>query len=59
MILRPNPKRSLGYMVGDICLDKDGIRGAAVFAEMATKLYSEGKTLYEYMMYLESYSALP
>ncbi len=29
-------------MVGDICLDKDGVRGAAVFAEMAIHLFDQG-----------------
>lgn len=38
-------------MVGDVCLDKDGIRGAAVFAEMATALYSQGSTLYDHLQY--------
>ena len=29
-------EESIGYMIGDICWDKDGIRAGAVFAEMAT-----------------------
>jgi len=29
-------EEAIGFMIGDICLDKDGIRGAAVFAEMAS-----------------------
>eukprot|EP00164_Ancoracysta_twista_P004135 GFYU01005555.1.p1 GENE.GFYU01005555.1~~GFYU01005555.1.p1 ORF type:complete len:590 (+),score=200.02 GFYU01005555.1:92-1861(+) len=28
-------EESIGYMFGDTCLDKDGVRAAAVFAEMA------------------------
>ena len=36
----------IGYLIGDISLDKDGVRTAAVFYELAVKLYDEdGKTL--------------
>jgi len=31
-------EEAIGFMVGDVCLDKDGIRGGAVFAEMAVYL---------------------
>ena len=31
-------EEAIGFMVGDICLDKDGVRGAAVWAEMAIYL---------------------
>lgn len=34
----------IGYLVGDISLDKDGVRCAAIFYEMAAELYGEGKT---------------
>ncbi len=33
MILIVN--NNIGYLEGDICLDKDGVRAAAVVAEMA------------------------
>jgi len=32
-------EEAIGFMVGDICLDKDGVRAAAVFAEMAIELH--------------------
>ena len=36
----------IGYLIGDISLDKDGVRTAAVFYELAVKLYDEdGKSL--------------
>jgi len=38
-------EEAIGYMVGDICLDKDGVRGAAVFAEMAVYLHHQGNIL--------------
>ncbi|KAL6077659.1 Phosphoglucomutase [Balamuthia mandrillaris] len=31
-------EEAIGYMVGNLCLDKDGVRAAAVFAEMANFL---------------------
>jgi len=34
----------IGFGVGDISFDKDGLRTAVVFAEMADRLYREGKT---------------
>mmetsp|Transcript_20536 Transcript_20536/g.28815 ORF Transcript_20536/g.28815 Transcript_20536/m.28815 type:complete len:593 (-) Transcript_20536:421-2199(-) len=37
-------EEAIGFMVEDICLDKDGVRGAPVFAEMANYLYSQGLT---------------
>ena len=33
----------IGYLVGDISLDKDGVRTAALFYELAVKLYEEDK----------------
>lgn len=40
-------------MVGDICLDKDGIRGAAVFAELAIYLNKkEGITCNQHLQNL-------
>ena len=34
----------IGYLVGDISLDKDGVRCAAIFYELAAQLHSQGKT---------------
>ena len=38
-------EEAIGYMVGDACWDKDGVRAAAVFAEMASELYAKGTTV--------------
>ena len=38
-------EEAIGNMIGDICFDKDGVRGAAVFAEMALRLYADGSTV--------------
>ncbi len=37
-------EQAIGYMVGSMCPDKDGIRTAAVFAEMAVHLYEHQHT---------------
>lgn len=37
-------EQAIGYMIGNICPDKDGVRTAAVFAEMTNHLYSVQKT---------------
>ncbi|XP_049848681.1 probable phosphoglucomutase-2 [Schistocerca gregaria] len=37
-------EESIGYMVGDVCWDKDGIHAAAVFGEMASYYYDKGST---------------
>jgi phosphomannomutase len=42
-----------GYMVGDVCLDKDGIRAAVVFAEMASHYYSQNITLLQRLKTLQ------
>eukprot|EP01130_Rhizamoeba_saxonica_P014261 TRINITY_DN6216_c0_g1_i1.p1 TRINITY_DN6216_c0_g1~~TRINITY_DN6216_c0_g1_i1.p1 ORF type:complete len:585 (+),score=123.78 TRINITY_DN6216_c0_g1_i1:30-1784(+) len=42
-------EEAIGYMIGDICLDKDGVRGASVFCEMATELYRRGTTLVDHL----------
>ena len=34
----------IGYLVGDISLDKDGVRCAAMFYELAAQLHSQGKS---------------
>jgi phosphomannomutase len=39
-------EQAIGYMVGDICPDKDGIRTAAIFGEMCNHIYNvKGSTL--------------
>lgn len=38
-------EEAIGFMVGDVCRDKDGVRAAAVFAEMAVELYSQRSTV--------------
>jgi phosphomannomutase len=40
-------EEAIGFMVGDTCLDKDGIRAGAVFTEMAIGLFSNKKTCVE------------
>lgn len=42
-------EEAIGNMVGDICFDKDGVRGAAVFAEMALGLYAKGETVQSHL----------
>lgn len=38
-------EEAIGYMIGDACWDKDGVRAAAVFAEMASTYYANGSTV--------------
>lgn len=42
-------EEALGYCVGDIAVDKDGISAACIFAEMAIELAHEGKTVFQHM----------
>lgn len=43
-------EEAIGFMIGDICFDKDGVRAAAVCAEMANYVYGECKcSLYTYL----------
>lgn len=40
-------------MIGDVCLDKDGVRAAAVFAEMANyNSVKYGRNVQEQLNYL-------
>ena len=38
-------EQAIGYMIGDVCPDKDGVRTAAIFAEMCNVLAAENITL--------------
>eukprot|EP01122_Echinamoeba_exundans_P010951 TRINITY_DN420_c0_g1_i1.p1 TRINITY_DN420_c0_g1~~TRINITY_DN420_c0_g1_i1.p1 ORF type:complete len:536 (+),score=130.88 TRINITY_DN420_c0_g1_i1:497-2104(+) len=42
-------EEAIGYMVGDACWDKDGIRAAAVFGEFASWVYAHGKNVSAYL----------
>ena len=42
-------EESLGYMIGDIVTDKDGISAAAAIAQLYAYLKSESKTLKSYL----------
>jgi phosphomannomutase len=43
-------EEAIGFLIGDLCLDKDGIRAGAVFAEMAVQLYEKrGTTFARYL----------
>lgn len=45
-------EEALGYCVGDIVCDKDGVCAAAVFAEMATVLADRGVTVFQHLQKL-------
>jgi phosphomannomutase len=34
-------EEAIGFMIGDICLDKDGVRAAGVFAELTNHVYHQ------------------
>ena len=42
-------EQAIGYMIGDVCPDKDGVRTAAIFAEMANHCYSKNSTLFAHL----------
>lgn len=42
----------IGFLVGDISLDKDGVRCAAIFAEMAYHVYNQFESLVAFMDHL-------
>jgi phosphomannomutase len=46
-------EEAIGYMIGDACWDKDGVRAAAVFAEMASALYARGTTVVQELQRLQ------
>jgi phosphoglucomutase/phosphopentomutase len=42
-------EEALGYSVGDVCVDKDGITAGCVFAELAAELSSRGQDVCTYL----------
>jgi phosphoglucomutase len=38
-------EEAIGFLVGDLCFDKDGVRSAATFAQHALALYEAGSTV--------------
>lgn len=46
-------EEALGYCVGDVVCDKDGVSAAAVFAEMAHVLENRGSSIYEHLETLQ------
>jgi phosphomannomutase len=38
-------EEAIGFLVGDLCFDKDGVRSAATFAEHALALYESGSSV--------------
>ena len=43
-------EEAIGFMIGDVCFDKDGVRAAAVFAELIHHVYNTlGMTLQQYL----------
>lgn len=42
-------EEAIGFCVGDVVVDKDGVSAAAVFAEMACDLAAKGVTVTEHM----------
>jgi phosphoglucomutase len=44
----------IGYLVGDMSLDKDGVRCGAVFNELAAELYGEGKSCMDRLAELDA-----
>ncbi|KAI9291643.1 hypothetical protein K502DRAFT_368271 [Neoconidiobolus thromboides FSU 785] len=45
-------EEAIGYMVGDMVKDKDGISAMVTFVELATRLNNENKSVYSYLMEL-------
>ena len=45
-------EESYGYMVGDFVRDKDAVSACAFFAAMAATAKDEGKSLYDYLLYV-------
>jgi phosphomannomutase len=42
-------EEAIGFMIGDTAFDKDGVRAAAVFSEMAQSLYAADTTIAAYL----------
>jgi phosphomannomutase len=48
-------EEALGYCLGDVVVDKDGVTAAAVFLEMATSLKKEdGRSVFDHLQFLYS-----
>jgi len=45
-------EEAIGFMYGDYVLDKDGVSAAGVFAEMASEIQKENKTLIDQLNYI-------
>ena len=45
-------EEALGYSVGDVVSDKDGVAAASVFVEMASSLHSNASTVYAHLQSL-------
>ena len=45
-------EEAIGFCVGDVVVDKDGVSAAAVFAEMANSLARRGSTVTQHMEWL-------
>ena len=41
-----------GFMIGNTCYDKDGVRAAAAFAELSVQLYNRGSSPYQQLQKL-------
>ena len=46
-------EEALGYCIGDLVTDKDGLSAACVMVEIANQLALENSTLYEHFQYLQ------
>jgi len=40
---------AIGFMIFDICLDKDGVRAAGMFSELANSLYAQGTNINQHL----------
>ena len=47
-------EEAIGFCIGDLVPDKDGVTAAAVFAEMAASLQENGKTCADYLLQLSN-----
>lgn len=45
-------EEAIGFMIGDVVRDKDGITAMMTFVELATKLAQNGQTVYQHLLEL-------